>query len=44
VYDVVEKGACYPVDVRRIAPILTEAGVNFSPGYLWNVLHKYYGQ
>lgn len=43
IYDIVEKGACCPIDVRRIAPILAEAGVDFSPAYLWNVLQKYYG-
>jgi len=43
VYDVVEKGASYPVDVKRIEPILTEARVTFPSSYLQTVLQKYYG-
>ena len=43
VYDVVEKGASYAVDVQRIEPILTEARVEFHSSYLRDVLQKYYG-
>jgi nucleoside-diphosphate-sugar epimerase len=43
IFDAVEKGDSYPIDVLRIAPLLPAAGVEFSSGYLSNVLRKYYG-
>jgi nucleoside-diphosphate-sugar epimerase len=43
VCDVVDKGRPYPIDVRRITPVLPAAGVDFRSGYLRDVLRKYYG-
>lgn len=43
IYDAIDRGASYPVDVRRIVPILPDAGVEFGSSYLSNVLRKYYG-
>jgi nucleoside-diphosphate-sugar epimerase len=43
VYDVVDRGATYPIDVSRLRPFAVRAGVTFGDGYLENVLRKYYG-
>jgi hypothetical protein len=43
IYDAIEKGASYPIDVQGMVPILPEAGVEFRSSYLWDVLRKYYG-
>lgn len=43
IYDAVERGASYPIDVQKIVPILPEADVEFCSSYLSNVLRKYYG-
>jgi nucleoside-diphosphate-sugar epimerase len=43
IYDAIEKGASYPIDVQTIVPLLPAAGVEFCSSYLWNALRKYYG-
>jgi nucleoside-diphosphate-sugar epimerase len=43
IYDAIERGASYRIDVQRIVSLLPEAGVEFGPSYLSNVLRKYYG-
>jgi len=43
IYDAIERGASYPIDVQRIVPLLSEADVGFCSGYLLKVLRKYYG-
>ena len=42
-FDAIERGTCYPIDMQRVAPLLPEAGVEFGSAYLSNVLQKYYG-
>ena len=43
IYDAIERGASFPIDVQRIEPLLPEAHVEFCSSYLWHVLRKYYG-
>jgi len=43
IYDAIERGASYPIDVLRIMPLLPQAGVAFGTSYLSDVLRKYYG-
>jgi nucleoside-diphosphate-sugar epimerase len=43
IYDAIERGTSYPIDVQRIVPLLPEADVEFCSSYLLNVLRKYYG-
>ncbi|MBI4524929.1 MAG: NAD-dependent epimerase/dehydratase family protein [Deltaproteobacteria bacterium] len=42
VYDLVDRGAAYPIDVSRLLPF-AEAAITFNESYLENVLRKYYG-
>jgi nucleoside-diphosphate-sugar epimerase len=42
VYDVLDRGAAYPIDVAPIARFIAAAGVDFDEGYLERVLRKYY--
>jgi nucleoside-diphosphate-sugar epimerase len=42
VYDLVDRGAAYPIDVAPIAPLVAATGVRFDEGYLERVLRKYY--
>lgn len=44
IYDVIDKGRPYAIDVQRIMPLLRAAEVDFGPDYLYDVLRKYYGQ
>lgn len=44
VYDVLDKGAAYPIDVAPIRRFLDAAGLAFGPDYLERVVEKYYGQ
>ena len=43
VYDVLNRGAAYAIDVSRIRPFLSLAGVSFDEDYLERVVRKYYG-
>ena len=43
VYDVVEQGAVYPIDIEPMRALLPRAGVSFEGNYLDRVLRKYYG-
>ena len=43
VYDEVERGGSYRIDVSDQRSLLRKAGVEFHPGYLEQVLRKYYG-
>jgi len=43
VYDALERGNPYTVDVARIVPFLSDAGVCFDKDYLERVVRKYYG-
>jgi hypothetical protein len=43
VYDALERGDAYSVDVARIVPFLSDAGVSFDKDYLERVVRKYYG-
>jgi len=42
VYDVLERGAAYAIDIDRISPFLAAAGASFDKDYLERVLRKYY--
>jgi nucleoside-diphosphate-sugar epimerase len=44
VYDVLERGSGYPIDIRLILPVMDAAGVKFGNGYLERVIGKYYGK
>ena len=43
ILDVVARGGAYAVDIGRIRPLLSAAGVSFDETYLERVLRKYYG-
>ena len=43
IFDVLPRGGAYAVDIERIRPLLTVAGVSFDGTYLERVLRKYYG-
>ena len=42
VYDVVERGSEYLIDISTILPVLEKAGVKFGNDYLEKVIYKYY--
>jgi nucleoside-diphosphate-sugar epimerase len=44
IYDLVERGSSYPIDVQAILPYLGPAGVRFGNDYLEQVTEKYYGK
>lgn len=43
IYEAVEHGACYPIDIEPIRALIAEADVKFGPDYLERVIQKYYG-
>ena len=43
VYDLIDRGAPYPIDIAPIGALLARTGVSFDAGYLERVLRKYYG-
>lgn len=43
IYDVVERGSEYPINISAILPLLHKAAINFGDGYLESVVGKYYG-
>lgn len=42
IYDVVERGSEYLIDISAILPVLEKAGVEFGNGYLEKVINRYY--
>ncbi|MBI1175177.1 MAG: NAD-dependent epimerase/dehydratase family protein [Sideroxydans sp.] len=44
VYEIVERGSHYPINIREILPVMEAAGVKFGNGYLDRVIGKYYGK
>lgn len=43
VYDVVDRGTAYAIDIARVRPFLSAAGVSFDEDYLERAVRKYYG-
>lgn len=43
IYDGVDKGDEYPIDIQRIRGVVRKCGVAFGPEYLELVIRKYYG-
>lgn len=43
-FDNIDRGTSYAIDTARIAASLQRCGIAFSPGYLRDVIRKYYGQ
>jgi len=43
VYNVLERGSGYPIDIRMMLPAMDAAGVKFGNDYLERVIGKYYG-
>lgn len=43
VYDLIDRGAPYPIDIAPISAWMANTGVSFDAGYLERVLRKYYG-
>lgn len=44
IYDMVERGTDYPVDICAVRPVMDRAQVNFGDNYLEKVIGKYYGR
>lgn len=42
-FDIIERGAGYAIDIDRIQPALHRCGVSFPEDYLLRVIRKYYG-
>lgn len=42
IYQIVERGSGYPVDIDVIRPIIDGIGIRFDEGYLNRVIQKYY--
>lgn len=42
VFDVIERGADYPIDVGPVQHLYAACGITFGPGYLERVVRKYY--
>jgi len=43
IFDTMERGGSYAIDIARIAPALQRCGIGFPPTYLEDVIRKYYG-
>jgi len=43
IYEVVERGTTYPIDIRMINSVLDKTGIQFDDKYLERVIDKYYG-
>jgi len=41
-YEVVDRGAEYPIDIEPIRPLLAMAGIDFEGDYLGRIISKYY--
>lgn len=44
IYESIERGSHYPINIPEMLPILDAAGVKFGPDYLDRVIGKYYGK
>ena len=44
IYEVVDRGSEYPIDISAILPLVERAAVNFGDNYLKRVVEKYYGK
>ena len=44
VYNIVNRGSAYTIDISVIAPVLGRAAVDFGDDYLKTVMDKYYGR
>lgn len=42
IYDPIERGSEYPIEINAILPVLNKSAVKFGNGYLEQVLDKYY--
>ena len=42
-FDIIERGTGYEIDIERIQPALRRCGVSFPQDYLLRVMRKYYG-
>ena len=42
IYEMVERGCGYPIDIGKIMPILSEAAIKFDDSYLDRTIGKYY--
>ena len=42
IYDVIEKGSSYSIDISEISPIIKKTNVTFDKNYLQKVIYKYY--
>lgn len=43
IFDIIDAGAGYVIDTRRISEASSRCGISFSPDYLRRTLDKYYG-
>ena len=41
-YIEIDKGTCFEIDTSSIQPIIQKLGIRFDPGYLSDLLNKYY--
>lgn len=44
VYEAVDRGSSYEIDITGIRPFLERAGVRFDDGYLQRIVDEYYGK
>jgi len=44
VYEVIERGSGYLIDIHKTLPLMDEAGVKFDHDYLERAISKYYGK
>lgn len=44
IYDSIDRGSAYLIDILRIRPSLHRLGLSFPPGYLHDVITKYYAR
>lgn len=44
IYEVVERGSGYPIDIGMIRPVLDKIAIRFDDQYLERVIGKYYGK
>lgn len=42
IYEIVERGSEYPIDIEKILPILSKAAIRFDDNYLDRTIGKYY--
>lgn len=44
IFDIVQRGSGYAIDITATQPAIGKAGVKFGPDYLDRILEKYYGK